>query len=152
MLVGGCSRPAEPQVATAGARSSAATDPDTRLQQYAQCLRRHGLHVTDPTPGQAGVRLDPGDPADQAATAIRACIALAGAGSAPQPPTADALTRLRRYAQCMRDHGITAFPDPDPQTGFFDGLTKSNYDPADPIVKTALTACQALAPATAPGG
>jgi hypothetical protein len=154
ILLAGCSHSAQPQIATAGGQSSSApaTDPDTRLQQYAQCLRQHGLHVTDPTPGQAGVRLDPNDPPDKAAAGVQACLAFADGGAAPTPPSSADLAQLRKYAQCMRDHKVTAFPDPDPKTGYFTGLTKSNYNPADPIVKAAIAACQALAPVGTPGG
>jgi hypothetical protein len=159
LLLAGCSSSHQSQVATASSpgpssASAAAGDPDTRLHQYAACLREHGLKVADPTPGQVAVKLDPNEDPDLTAKAVQACLPYANGagGDAPAPPTAAELDRLRRYAQCMRDHGVTAFPDPDPQTGFFNGLTKSNYNPSNPTVKAALTACQTLAPTTQPGG
>jgi hypothetical protein len=155
VTVTGCSHASGPQVATAASHPQAnatSTDTDSRLRQYAACLRQHGLHVDDPAPGQAGVRLDPQDPPETAAAAVQACMAYATGGDAPTPPSAAQLAQLRKYAGCMRDHGVSAFPDPDPQTGFFSGLDKSNYDPSDPTVKAALAACQALAPSSQAGG
>jgi hypothetical protein len=123
-----------------------------RLRQYAQCLRAEGLHVADPIPGQQGVRINPSDPHDVADRAIRACMIYAAAPDKPSPPSAADLAALRQYAQCMRGHGAPTFPDPDPDTGFFSGLSKSNYDPNSATVKNALAACQSLQPSVSAGG
>jgi hypothetical protein len=159
LMASGCSGPSGPGVASAtyapsrpGASVSAAADADTRLRQYAACLRENGLHVADPEPGQAGVRIDPHDPRDVAQRAILACVAYASAPEAPTPPNEADLSALRRYARCMRAHGLPLFPDPDPQTGFFPGLDKSNYDVNSATVRSALQACQALQPPAPPGG
>lgn len=158
LLLAGCGQPAA-EVATAqtsgpasaSAPPSDAADPEARLRQYAQCLRDHGLTVADPAPG-SGVRIDPGQPPERVDVGVKACMSYAAAAEAPRPPSAADLDHARRYAQCMRGHGVPAFPDPDPQTGFFSGLTKSNYDTGRPEVQAALKACQGLQPAVQPGG
>lgn len=42
-------------------------------------------------------------------------------GPRPSPPTAAQLAQLTRFAQCIRQHGVPDFPDPDPQNGHFHG-------------------------------
>ncbi|MBT8225290.1 MAG: hypothetical protein HKP61_07740 [Dactylosporangium sp.] len=158
-LLGACAdKGTDPGVATAqtgqgdSASSGAGSGTDDRLRQYVQCLRDHGLDVPDPTPGQEMVRIDPKNPEDQAERALMACRTFAVAPEHSAQVTAADLAKLRDYAKCMRDHGVSNFPDPDPKTGYFPGLDKSNYDPNSEPVKSAIQACQALAPEVAPGG
>ena len=67
------------------------------------------------------------------------------------PMSADDLAKLRRYTQCMRDHGLPTWPDPD-ATGFYhvdgtglpEGLGKGER-PIDATFRDALTACEPYA-------
>jgi Pectinacetylesterase len=88
-------------------------------------------------------------------------LATGGAAGANAPPTtepADAATdgsepaagepdRLA-YSQCMRDHGVANFPDPEPD-GIFLGL---DIDPGSPEFKLAEEACSDLMPPHGPDG
>jgi hypothetical protein len=63
-----------------------------------------------------------GEPADGGGQAAKAEVALA-------------------YAQCMRDHGISGFPDPEYSGGGWVIPKNGEYDPLDPAVRQADEAC-----------
>ena len=52
------------------------------------------------------------------------------------------------FAECMRDNGVSEFPDPDPSGGLtVDGvLNGSSLDPGSPTWKEAIRACKDLQP------
>lgn len=74
--------------------------------------------------------------------AVLACLLAAGCGGSTQP-TASAATRSDtplKFAQCMRSHGVTNFPDPSPGGGIH--LDKSSgIDPSSPVFQRAQKAC-----------
>ena len=49
------------------------------------------------------------------------------------------------YAQCMRDHGVTSYPDPK-QSGNTVTMGAFGLDPNDPSFHAAQQACQSLVP------
>jgi hypothetical protein len=69
-----------------------------------------------------------------------------GAGTAPKPagPRQEAV----RFAACMRDNGVAAFPDPDASGRLtIDGvLNGSSLDPDSAAWKQAISACKDLQP------
>jgi hypothetical protein len=62
------------------------------------------------------------------------------------------MSKLLAYAQCMRSHGISDFPDPTPNPsgtggGFnFSGSGNNDLSPRNPTFKAANQACQSLLP------
>ena len=52
------------------------------------------------------------------------------------------------FAECMRDNGVSEFPDPDPSEGFtVDGVVNgSSIDPNSPAWEAAIAACEDLQP------
>ena len=54
------------------------------------------------------------------------------------------------YAKCMREHGITKFPDPDSNGGL--DIGKAGLKPDDPAFKQADQACAAVRPQQGNGG
>jgi hypothetical protein len=107
-----------------GTTSSGSTAPDTGAPNalgFAKCMRANGVpNFPDPSAGggflfsTAGI--NPAAPAVQAARAKCQKFALTppGAGGSSFSPDekAHALAKLRKVAQCMRQHGISQFPDP----------------------------------------
>jgi len=87
--------------------------------------------------------------------AALAMIALIGAGCSNAPAETDSgsgtTTRAQavKFAQCMRDHGIKQFPDPDASGSLtIDGVANgSSVDPSSPAFDRALSACRDLQPA-----
>jgi hypothetical protein len=65
-------------------------------------------------------------------------------GGAPAPGSTDPFEQGRKYAKCMRDHGIDL---PDPGSGGAAGRhSMPALDPNSPLVKAATEACQSLDP------
>ena len=70
----------------------------------------------------------------------------AGAGSSNDDATPR--DKAVKFAECMRDSGISEFPDPDASGGLtIDGvLNGSSLDPSNPAWKSAIRACKDLQP------
>ena len=136
-----------PSVAGGGSSSSptpsASGNPGTDALAYSQCMRDHG--VPDfPDPDANGAVNDPQLEESSAvlAQAQNACEDLSpegepadGGGQAAKAEVALA------YAQCMRDHGISGFPDPEYSGGGWVIPKNGEYDPLDPAVQEADEAC-----------
>jgi hypothetical protein len=116
---------------------------------YSQCMRAHGIAgFPDPdNNGDIQLNTDPGSDIDpnnaKFQAADSACKSLR-----PQPeavPAGQMKAANVKYAQCMRTHGISDFPDPDP-----DGKLQvemrpgTDLDPANPAFTTADDACKHL--------
>jgi hypothetical protein len=124
---------------------------------YVQCIRAHG-YPTEPNPvqGPGGVVGLPqglpgvAPPALQAAR--RACQNL-------QPPypfsdpavRAKVLAALEKFSQCMRGHGITAFPDPISSPHMI-GFNDAGLATASPQYASAQQACDKVVPGLGHGG
>jgi hypothetical protein len=74
--------------------------------------------------------------------ALAAC-GKGGDDGANTNPAADGQEAGKRYAQCMRDNGVSDFPDPDPD-GEFRGAGHEQQN--DPTFQAALEKCRDLAP------
>jgi hypothetical protein len=101
---------------TDGAKPGAppSLDAYTKGVKFAQCMRENGVEVPDPEPGKGvQMRFTGGVTREQVQKAMEACREWApeGAtgGGAADPQRAE---QMRKYAQCMRDNGVEAFPDP----------------------------------------
>jgi hypothetical protein len=140
-----------PGVAGQGASSTPSASPsgdrrDAELA-YAQCMRDHGISdFPDPQPGggiaiqaEPGSDLDPNNP--QYKEADDACKSLLPQPSKEQQQ--EDFEDMLRFAQCMREHGITDFPDPKPGEGFvpISDDQGSDLDPNNPQFQAANKAC-----------
>ena len=89
-----------------------------------------------------------------------ALVALIGAGCGGSKDGGDGNTtaanqeKAVKFAQCMREHGVTAFPDPDASGNLtIDGvLNGSSIDPDSPTWNAAIDACKDLQPPGFTGG
>jgi hypothetical protein len=114
---------------TTGSTSKSATPVSTSASSartpnalaFARCMRDSGVpNFPDPIPGGGfafnPVGIDRGAPAVRAAQAKCQRFAPQPPGGptagSSGPPSAQALAQLRTVARCMREHGISAFPDP----------------------------------------
>jgi hypothetical protein len=120
--------------------------------RYANCMRSHG--VPDfPDPGATGglqvaaspsnSDLNPQSPAFEAAA--KACRKVGpGLGGPPHPLSAAQRRRLIAFSQCMRTHGVPAFPDPTfPASGgaLIGRPQQPGFNPGSPAFKRAMSAC-----------
>jgi hypothetical protein len=86
--------------------------------RWAQCMREHGVPVSDPQVDGATVRegrIEPDFPKDQADTAKAACQQYKF--QIPAGPGNGKGEIAQQEARCMREHGVEAYPDPNPDGG-----------------------------------
>jgi hypothetical protein len=139
------------------------TSTEDALLAYAQCMRDQGIDMPDPTfdgEGGFGLRVQPGaegtfdrqhmDAARQACQQYLEGIQQ----NFQRPDLSQIQDNLIAFSQCMRDQGISDFPDPDlsdfgpgsgggPTTGGDGGFGPfAGVDFSDPAVQAAAQACQ----------
>ncbi|HLM86300.1 MAG TPA: hypothetical protein VK272_08950 [Solirubrobacteraceae bacterium] len=148
---------------TSSGSGSSSPESPASLQQamiaFAKCMRSHGVpNFPDPNasggfPVRAG--FDPRSPAVSAAQAKCRQFMPPGPGSGP-PPSPQTLARFLKIARCMRQHGVSDFPDPRttaPPNPFGSGISEisdiegvillfgSTIDQQSPVFTRAAAAC-----------
>jgi hypothetical protein len=120
---------------------------------YANCMRSHGVpKYPDPSSGNElanglpKVSLEQlGISSSQYQAAQSACAhLLPNAGQQTQTQTQRDLTAMRRYAQCMRSHGVPTWPDPtyDPSAGWgFNLVHVHGFDPNSAQIDNKMDVC-----------
>jgi hypothetical protein len=120
-------------------------------RQFAQCAREHGNpNFPDPALANGGL-VWPGVDKQQIDAAEQSCAQiLRQLASVPQvlePPSAETLEHMRQFARCMREHGVTEWPDPKPDGTFpllgtpLRGLAQYSGEAIPPQVMAARQAC-----------
>jgi hypothetical protein len=97
------------------ASASATLDNQAKALKFAQCLREQGVDVPDPAPdGKFAMKFGPDTDQAKVEKAMEACKQFqpsgVSSGKGADPKQAE---EMRKQAQCMRDNGVEAFPDPD---------------------------------------
>jgi hypothetical protein len=121
------------------------TDRQAAGRLYAQCMRDNGVPEF-PDPDANGDFRGSGheqqnDPKFKAAT--EKCRELAPGGEHQKPGDPAYVEQMRKFSQCMRDNGVPAYPDPDPN-GQLRGSGHEQQD--DPKFKAATEKCSAQLP------
>jgi hypothetical protein len=142
-------------VASAGGTSTPASAANGAsgkgdMAKFAQCMRENGVpDFKDPdTDDNGDLRLELPRGADKTKVdaAMDKCKQYLPNGGQPMKANPEQLAQQRQLAQCMRDNGVSNFPDPDA-----DGRIKINggseINPDDPKFKAAQKACEKFAPA-----
>ncbi|GAA0980384.1 hypothetical protein GCM10009555_046760 [Acrocarpospora macrocephala] len=124
VLAGGLAACASGGTGSPGASPGASADAQQALEigrRFAQCGRDHG-YPSFPDPVIDGTKLKYGDwgpevqEQSRAVSEVPECKAiqdqLRALGDANAAPSAADLEKLKQFAQCLRDHGITGWPDP----------------------------------------
>jgi hypothetical protein len=121
-------------------------DPhDTNISSIVACYRSHG------DPGFPDPVYDPGDgrwhfavsPNTAPLSTRQACQHMFPNMTASPPVPQAQFQQLVRLAECIRQHGVPAWPDPDPDGAY--GLPRS-LQQKTPAFARAATACQRLMP------
>jgi len=152
-----------PLIAACGSSGNAGSPGSAQAKglAFAQCMRSHGVpNFPDPTTNsggglqiQATRRAGSGPslkvngvsvnaPAFQSAQ--QACHSLLPNGGNPPQPSAAQKQAMLQFSQCMRQHGLTNFPDPSFSGGHVGLMIRdgSGLDPNSPAFKAAQQACQ----------
>jgi hypothetical protein len=154
MVLGGCgTKQPEDDVATAGQGGNRATlaagDSAEQTRRWADCMRSAGVPMAQNADGQPVVDKDSTriEKIDAAYAACRSLVPVVD--ETVRPPTAEELDRLRRHAACVREHGLTDYPDPDPVTGAANADDVLAQRPkSDLQVMSALEACRSTLSST----
>jgi hypothetical protein len=117
---GSTPRESAPAASATGGSQPVSSEPDPLA--YSQCMRDHGITNFPDPDADGGLALDgetlgiePDSPQYQAADEACKHLLIPPGGAAG--PSQEGIEAMLAYAQCMRDEGITAFPDPNPETG-----------------------------------
>jgi len=142
--------PSSPGIANLGTSSASPTSSSAgqgSALAYSQCMRAHGISdFPDPDSdgsislnAEAGSDLSPSNSAFQAAN--NACKSLKPAVQQQQKQAV--ATAALNYAKCMRQHGISDYPDPRPDGSLEVGASSgSDLDPANPQFQRVNSACK----------
>ncbi|WP_217919877.1 hypothetical protein [Actinomadura sp. BRA 177] len=139
--------------AGAGSTAKAASD-DAKLREFAQCMRENGVDMPDPKDGRIEIRASAkpgagGAPKDsgEVEAAQKKCAHLMPNGGKPRKPKPEDLAKMRAFSKCMRDHGVSEFPDPKPDgTMLLKAGPGTGIDPESTEFKAAQKACGKLQP------
>lgn len=167
--VAGCARGGggDNGVATAGgakpsasASAGAGTGPHDRqhdqeqMLKFAQCMRDHGIPMDDPQfdTGGVSIMMPQGSDKSKVDAAQQQCKQYLPNGGEPMTPDPQMQEQMRKFAQCMRDQGITGFPDPSDDGGIKIDAGTLGADPQSEQFKKAESACSQYRPAPKGGG
>jgi hypothetical protein len=146
-------------VATAcggGGGGASGSGGKSRYQQalaFSECMRAHGVPNFPDPGGNGDFTIQGGGPAShgqnqsiggpQMTRANRECAHLLPNGGVPTAAQRQQMQRQGlRFAECMRAHGVSNFPDP--PTGAGGGPVKLNLNPRSPQFQSAQHACLRL--------
>ncbi len=150
---GGSSSARSADASNAGGSSSSAS-----AVAFSHCMRSHGVpNFPDPDSDGTIPKADPrqfGVSDSQYRTASTACAhLLPNTGEVSQSVIQEAMNGMRRFAECMRSHGESNWPDPTTdRAGYPAFYLERRIDENSPQVVSEIHACQHLVPATRVGG
>jgi hypothetical protein len=155
VLLAACGGSGTPSASNAAAKEqSDARSAESKFQDFARCLREHGIHaeaLSRPGGGhgiKVGVGSGDGGPAAMEA-AEKACARYrpkeAQKGNEPPQVRVEHEEQTRRFAKCMREHGI---PMEAGASGgiFFKGQPGTGLSPESAGFQAAQRTCQKLLP------
>ena len=149
VLITACGGSAANQNAASGANAS-----ETKLANYARCLREHGLHAEVATLlfGARGLKIGGGK---EPAPGVPVAAKMACARYQPEPQTVNFSPQqkvereeaVRKFAKCMREHGIEV--EASSKNGHSEVLLQGHPgsdgpNPESPGFQQAQSACQKL--------
>jgi hypothetical protein len=144
---------------SSGGPSNAGPSPSSRSAVgFSQCMRSHGVpNFPDPTsngtiPKGTAQQFGVSDARYQ--TAQTACAhLLPNSGGVSQDVIQRAMSGMRRFAQCMRSHRVSNWPDPTTdRAGYPAFYLQGEIDMHAPQIVAKIHACQHLVPTTRVGG
>lgn len=157
LLVAGCGSASSPSSASGGLPGLQTLT--AQALSFAKCMRSHGIsNFPDPTVHDSatskgvGFALNPGSIDTSSPlykSASKACTKQTGFGHLTAAQIQRAMSALLKFAECMRSHGVTDFPDP-VEHGQNIGFNVSLADHNSAQFKAAQKACQPLLPGGGP--
>jgi hypothetical protein len=142
---------------SAGASASRGTGSEKDgLLRYAQCMRDNGIaDFPDPdfqSDGGVSLNMPAGTDPKLVDAAQQKCKTLLPNGGEDAKVDPKVTEQLRKYSKCMRDNGITNFPDPSPGGGLKINNDQLGISTDDPKYKAAVETCSQYLPKPPGGG
>jgi hypothetical protein len=140
-----------PVSGSSGSSGQSAASGGSLALQYSQCMRAHGVTNFPDPQGDRAPKLGPNSGIDTNSSSFQAaesaCHRYTQGATLSPAELSQLQAGLVRFAQCMRSHGDTNFPDPtlDPETGVW-RFFLSGHDRDTPAFQSASPACQGLMP------
>lgn len=104
-----------------GQPSASDSPPPSREEvAYYDCLADHGVKLTRTDYGAPRVDKDDESAKANMPAAQEACADQAPPRPSPRPADPSVLAAARAESQCLREQGVSWYPDPDPVTGNID--------------------------------
>lgn len=138
----------------AGTSTARKAADEAKLRKFAQCMRQQGIDMPDPQSdgeGRIEITRPRGKRADSTAeenkfkNAMGKCRTYMPNGGQPPKLSPEDAEKMRKFAQCMRQHGVD-MPDPEPDgTVKFRGPEK-RLGKDDTKFKEAANACKQFSP------
>jgi hypothetical protein len=122
-----------------------------RMLEFTQCMRTHGVPdypepIAPPSHPQSGLHFLGNGPNPNASPRYQAASAACRKYAVASPVTPAVAVAVQaeqlRYANCMRSHGLTDYPDPNSNGQ----MPSSGISPQSPAYRAAETACRDLLP------
>lgn len=157
MTLAGCGNSAGGAAAGSSPASASGASGKTGMLGYAQCMRQNGV-AKFPDPNASGKLEINGNQVDTNSAQFKAandkCKSLLPAGGNPPPngqPDPKVAAAQLQYAQCMRDSGVSKFPDPNSDGGIDINGDALGVDPNGTVFKAADAKCKHFLEAVATG-
>jgi hypothetical protein len=121
----------------------------TQALAYSKCMRAKGDPAW-PDPNSNGMFTNNNGSLDRTSAAYKkaaaACKNLEVTGGANETQIEQAFNSLLKYSKCMRQNGVSKFPDPKKEKGGVGIELSGGVDQNSSQYKTALNACKSLQP------
>jgi hypothetical protein len=158
-----------PSVASVGSNTGAGTNDTSaghgggsdreQMLAYSRCMREHGISDFPDPNSDGGLTLNAGPNSDlapdnpQFQAADQACKRLQPNGGEAPKADPELRAKMLKYAACMRDHGISDFPDPNENGQLqIEATPGSDLGPDNPQFQSADAACKHFLPGGGKGG
>ena len=146
-LLSGCGGGGSKGTSGTSTPKASSSNASASLLQLAKCVREHGVpNFPDPTQAPDGSWQFP--PTAENQKLPEACSSikrnLGGQSSGPKQPSTAEMGKLRQFAQCMRQHGLSDWPDPQPDGSF--ALPSRISQGGKAVSKTQMDACRQYLP------
>ena len=161
-LLAACSSGGPSSASSGGSPHAGGSSNSPSAVGYSQCMRSHGLpSFPDPNgsgeiPKETAQQLQVSSSEYQTAQAACAHL-LPNSGGVSQAEIAQMMNGMRGFAQCMRSHGVSNWPDPSTdRAGYPIFYLHHKIDENSPQITTMIHTCQPLLPQSSslsiPGG
>lgn len=135
------------------ATSGQAVDREQMIKQYRDCLSQQDIPLLDQPTEEGLPQIDKGRVSpDKVSAAMEVCRRYLPTGGDAERPAQEDIEARQRYAECIREHGVPSYPDPDPRTGeerMSEEQSRELKD--DPKLPAAQQECQSVLPSGGKG-